>query len=125
MKKVPEMFAQDLDKGDWASIYRGKLVFGSSANRADPVSGQVFKRSIRGNLVVRVAFGRIINVAANLALIFLHDVLLKWWLAALGPASTLYIIYRITSESTKFSWKEMRNSLVHKLFVVDNPFRFL
>jgi hypothetical protein len=77
MKKVPEMFDQD-----WlrrlASIYRGKLVLGGAANGADPISGQVFKRSLRGNLVVRVAFGWIINVAANLALIFLHDTLLSW-----------------------------------------------
>jgi hypothetical protein len=76
MRKIPEMLDQDRILEDWTSIYRGKLILGGSANGADPVSGQAFKRSIGGNLGVRITFGRIINVTTNLALIFLHNFLL-------------------------------------------------
>ncbi len=64
-------------RGGLASIRRGKLILGGSTNGADPVIGQVFKRSVGGYVIIGVALGRIIDITADLALIFLHVFLLK------------------------------------------------
>jgi hypothetical protein len=60
-----------------ALIHRGKLILRGSANGADPAVREVLKRSVGGNLVVGVALGRIIDITADLTLIFLHVFLLK------------------------------------------------
>jgi hypothetical protein len=57
-------------------IYRDKLLLAGSANGADPIRRQFLERGVGGDIIVRVSFGRIIDIAANLTLVFLHGFLL-------------------------------------------------
>jgi hypothetical protein len=57
---------------------------GSAANRADPVRRQLVKRGVGGDVIVWVTLGRIINVTANITLIFLHNFLLVSMVLAAG-----------------------------------------
>jgi hypothetical protein len=52
------------------------LVLARSANGTGPILGQVLKGGVGGDIPIRVSLGGIINIAANLALILFHNILL-------------------------------------------------
>jgi hypothetical protein len=60
-----------------ASVHRRELILGGPTNGTNPVSGQIFKRGVGGYVGLGVAFGRVINIAAYLTLIFFHKFLLR------------------------------------------------
>jgi len=69
--------------GAGASVRRAELVLGGSANGTDPAVREVFEGSVRGNITFRIALRRIVNIAADLTLIFFHNVL---HISVTGPA---------------------------------------
>src|SRR5512135_2966340 len=56
----------------WGSVHLAKLVFAHTAERANPIGRQFFKRGSRGYAAIRIALFRIVNVSACIALIFIH-----------------------------------------------------
>ena len=50
----------------------GELVLAYAAQGADPILGKIFKRSARGDSIVRITHSGIITVAANIAHIDFH-----------------------------------------------------
>jgi hypothetical protein len=55
----------------------GKFLFSRSADRADPIVRKVLKRRPRFHSIRRIAFGRVVNVAANDTFITLHGAVLS------------------------------------------------
>jgi hypothetical protein len=49
-----------------------ELALGGATDRAYPIVGQALERCARGDAAVRVSFGRVIDVSAYRALVFLH-----------------------------------------------------
>ena len=57
-------------------IHRLELVLGGAADGTDPFRGDFVKRGIRGNIVIGITMGRVIDITADLTLVLLHDFLL-------------------------------------------------
>jgi hypothetical protein len=54
-----------------------ELVFAKAAQRAYPISRQFFKWSSLGYTLIRIPFSRIVYIAACLAFVFIHELLLE------------------------------------------------
>ena len=50
----------------------GELVLAYAAQGADPILGKIFKRSARGDSIVRITHLGIVNIATYIANILLH-----------------------------------------------------
>jgi hypothetical protein len=77
MKDFQERQLRTLRVGRAALIHRAKLVLGSPANGTDPIRRQFVKGGVGRHVVIRVSYGRIIDVATNLTLVLFHDFLLS------------------------------------------------
>jgi hypothetical protein len=53
-------------------LFGRKIGLGSPANRADPIRGQIFKRSPRLDPAFRIAHCGVINIATNIADVLFH-----------------------------------------------------
>ena len=61
-------------------IHRGELILAGAANGANPIRRQFVKGGVGGHPVVRVSLGRVIDITADFALVFLHG----WFLFQAG-----------------------------------------